>query len=69
MQFVEDVYARHAEIIITKHGKPWTKLMGVDEALPSQPFIGSFIGVGHTGENLLEPFTWESKYVNEQDSV
>ena len=61
MQLIETVHQHHTEIIITKQGKPWAKLMAVDESPVSQPFLGALSGVGTTVENLLEPFEdeWE----------
>ena len=29
LQIVEDVHARHTEVVITKQGKPWAKLVSV----------------------------------------
>ncbi len=61
MQFIDTVHTQHTEIIITKQGKPWAKLMSLDEVSPTQLFIGAFTGVGTTVGNLLEPFDdeWE----------
>ncbi len=61
MQFIDTVHTQHTEIIITKQGKPWAKLMSFDEASPIQSFIGALTGVGTTVGNLLEPFDdeWE----------
>ncbi len=61
MQFLDTVHVKHTEIIITKHGKPWAKLMAVEESPSSQPFLGVLSGVGTTVGNLLEPFEdeWE----------
>lgn len=60
LQFVEDVHVQHTEIVITKHGKPWAKLIAA-EGTGSHPFLGSFVGVGTTVDDLLEPFEdeWE----------
>lgn len=61
MQFIDTVHVKHTEIIITKQGKPWAKLMAAEEAPVSQPFLGALSGVGTTVGNLLEPFEdeWE----------
>lgn len=61
LQFIDTVHTQHTEIIITKQGKPWAKLMSLDEASPTQSFIGALTGVGVTVGNLLEPFDdeWE----------
>ena len=61
IQFLDAVHVQHTEIIITKHGKPWAKLMAVEELPSSQPFLGALSGVGATIGNLLEPFDdeWE----------
>ncbi len=61
MQFIDTVHVQHTEIIITKHGKPWAKLMAIDETPLGQPFLGALSGVGATVGNLLEPFAdeWE----------
>ncbi len=61
MQFIDTVHGQHTEIIITKHGKPWAKLMAVEESPSPQAFLGALSDVGVTVGNLLEPFEdeWE----------
>lgn len=61
LQFLDTVHVQHTEIIITKQGKPWAKLMTIEEPPSSQPFLGALSGVGATVGNLLEPFAdeWE----------
>ncbi len=61
MQLVDTIHAQNADIIITKQGKPWAKLMAINETVPSQPFLGALSGAGYTVGNLLEPFEdeWE----------
>ncbi len=61
MQFIDTVHTQRTEIVITKQGKPWAKLMSLDDASPAQSFIGALSGAGNTVGNLLEPFgdEWE----------
>jgi prevent-host-death family protein len=61
LQFIETVHGQQTEIIITKHGKPWAKLMAIEETPTQQPFLGALSGVGTTVGNLLDPFEdeWE----------
>ena len=54
LQIVEDVHARQTEVVITKQGKPWAKLVSVEEKEP-HAFLGSLVGVGTTVDDLLEP--------------
>lgn len=60
VQLIDKVHNFHTEIIITKHGKPWARLVSIDDS-EFQPFIASLTGVGHTVGDLLEPFDdeWE----------
>jgi antitoxin (DNA-binding transcriptional repressor) of toxin-antitoxin stability system len=47
--------------VITKQGKPWAKLVSVEEKA-AHAFLGSLVGVGTTIDDLLEPFDedeWE----------
>ncbi len=59
-QLIDKVHALKNEIVITKHGKPWAKLVSVGDHA-SQPFIGSLTGVGRTVGDVLAPFEdeWE----------
>jgi prevent-host-death family protein len=59
-QLLDEVHTSHAEVIITKNGKPWVKLVSITNT-PLKPFLGSFTEVGETVGNLLEPFDdeWE----------
>ncbi len=61
LKLVDEVHSAHNEIVITKYGKPWAKLVSFDEK-QSKPFLGSYTGIGKTVGNLLEPFDeeWES---------
>ena len=62
IQFIEKVHTQHGELIITKYGKPWVKLLSIDEAVPKTAYIGSFTGVGCTAGDLLEPLEDEWEY-------
>jgi prevent-host-death family protein len=55
LQFIEQVFTLHTEIVITQQGKPLVKLVPLSEK-NSIPFLGSLPGVGKTVGNLLEPF-------------
>ncbi len=59
-QLIDKVHALNKEIIITRHGKPWAKVVSVGEH-ESKPFIGSLTGVGRTVGDVLAPFDdeWE----------
>ena len=59
-RLIDKVHTLHTEVVITKHGKPWAKLVSINDEL-SKPFIGSFTGVGKTVGDILEPFDdeWE----------
>jgi prevent-host-death family protein len=59
-ELIDEVHTSCIELIITKHGKPWAKLVSTNDE-SSKPFIGSFTGVGKTVGDLLEPFDdeWE----------
>ncbi len=60
LKFIEDVHAKNTEIVITKQGKPWAKLVSAGgEEL--NPFLGSYVNVGATVGDLIEPFEneWE----------
>lgn len=62
LHFIETVHGQHTEIVITKQGTPWAKLVAVDEKpRVKQPFLGALSGAGVTAGNLLEPFEdeWE----------
>jgi prevent-host-death family protein len=61
LQLIEEVHTRHTEIVITKHGKPWAKLISAEGMMAPHPFLGSLVGVGNTIEDLLEPVAeeWE----------
>ena len=60
LQLIEYVHAKNTEIIITKHGKPWAKLISAETSW-KHFFLGSFEGVGTTVGDLLEQFEdeWE----------
>ncbi|CAK8719212.1 Antitoxin component of toxin-antitoxin stability system, DNA-binding transcriptional repressor [Candidatus Electrothrix aarhusensis] len=58
LKLVDEVHSANNEIVITKYGKPWAKLVAFDEK-PPQPFLGSYTGVGKTVDDLLEPFDEE----------
>lgn len=60
LKFIEDVHAKNSEIVITKNGNPWAKLISV-ERKGSTYFLGSYVGAGITVGDLLEPFEdeWE----------
>lgn len=55
LQFIEQVFTLHTEIVITQQGKSLVKLVPLSEKIPT-PFLGSLPGVGKTVGNLLEPF-------------
>jgi len=60
VQLIDKVHQSHSEVVITKSGKPWAKLVAIPETtIPA--FIGTLTGVGHTVDDLLEPFDdeWE----------
>ncbi len=58
LKLVDEVHSEHNEIVITKYGKPWAKLVSYDEK-PPKPFLGSYTGIGKTVGDLLEPFDGE----------
>ncbi|MCP4701348.1 MAG: type II toxin-antitoxin system prevent-host-death family antitoxin [Gammaproteobacteria bacterium] len=58
LKLVDEVHSAKSEIVITKHGKPWAKLVAFAEK-KSQPFLGSYTGIGKTVGDLLEPFEEE----------
>ncbi len=58
LQLIDNVHSLNKEIIITKNGKPWAKLVSMDNDT-SQPFVGSLPGVGRTVGDLLAPFADE----------
>ena len=55
LKLVNEVHAEKNEIVITKHGKPWAKLVAF-AGRKSHPFLGSYTGIGRTVGDLLEPF-------------
>ena len=60
LQFIELVHNKNAEILITRDGKPWAKLISAEERQDNF-FLGSLTGVGKTVGNLTEPIEneWE----------
>jgi prevent-host-death family protein len=61
LQIMDDVAATHAEVIITKYGRPVAKLVPVDQEVPDS--FGALAGtVEYLEEDLVSPDhdLWES---------
>jgi len=61
LKIMDEIGSFHNEVIITKEGKPWVKLVCFRER-KTKPFIGSLIGVGKTMDDLTKTFEdeWEA---------
>lgn len=60
LRFLEEVHSQNTEIVITKHGKPFARLVPANKKEPHS-FLGSLMGVGTTIGDLTEPLEdeWE----------
>lgn len=52
---LDQVDKTHAEIIITKRGKPIAKLTRIEEAGARDPLLGALVGLGRTIGDLTKP--------------
>ncbi len=61
LSFMNSIPLKKEDVIILRDGKPFAKLIYLVNQKP-KPFLGSFMGVGHTTGDLLEPVEteWES---------
>jgi len=61
LKIMDEVASLQNEVIITKEGKPWVKLICFRER-KTKPFIGSLTGVGKTADDLTKTFEdeWET---------
>ena len=59
---MDDVHNLKTQILITKRGKSWVKIIPVDEA-PPKSFLGALNGLGETKGDLTLPVdeTWEAE--------
>ncbi|HTZ90358.1 MAG TPA: type II toxin-antitoxin system prevent-host-death family antitoxin [Alloacidobacterium sp.] len=59
---IDDVYAKHETVVITKHGKPMAKLVPLQEE--KDPIFGFMRGKGKIVGDIVSPITpledWES---------
>lgn len=59
---IDDVYAKHETVIITKHGKPMAKLAPIQQE--KDPIFGFMRGKGKIVGDIVSPITpledWES---------
>ncbi|HMD20490.1 MAG TPA: type II toxin-antitoxin system prevent-host-death family antitoxin [Alloacidobacterium sp.] len=59
---IDEVYAKHETVVITKHGKPMAKLVPIQQA--KDPIFGFMRGKGKIIGDIVSPITpledWES---------
>ncbi len=60
LQLMDDVQQRHAEILITKHGKPVAKLVPANER--AEPLFGYLKGTAMVKGDIVKPVgeAWEA---------
>ena len=60
LKLMDNVHLLHSEIVVTKRGKPWVKIVPCGEAKPS-PLLGCMAGAGKTVGDLTKPVaeSWE----------
>jgi prevent-host-death family protein len=56
LKLIDEVNLRQNEVIITKHGKPVAKLVGIKDKASVDPLIGTLAGAGKTCSDLTLPF-------------
>jgi prevent-host-death family protein len=52
---LDQVDKTHAEIIITKRGKPIARLTRIEDAKTRDPLLGALAGLGRTIRDLTKP--------------
>lgn len=62
LRLMDDVHHLKTQLIITKRGKPWVKLLPTD-LHPPKPFLGGIPDVGQATGDLTEPIdvAWDAE--------
>jgi prevent-host-death family protein len=63
LSIIDDVYNRHEEVIITKHGKPMARIVPLNKK--AEIIFGAMRGVatitGDLVESITDPEDWDSE--------